>query len=212
MNHPLTIRRAWWRLLRLIGMNKLSWDKQFKAGVWWHLPRSADMLSLVAGLCRGGRIIEFGCGEGSLPFLLPSGSYASYLGYDISGLAIRRAQRHASAAGAANVRFAQCDMAQWDGNQSAFLVVLEECLYYLSPDDCAAFLARCSRCLEADGSMLVIVHSATKHQKTLSVCRRVCQVRDEIQLGGRTYLTLDPRPPHPAATPRHHSMAQSNDR
>lgn len=198
MSNKNIIQRAWWRLLRLLGMKKLSWDKQFEAGVWCRHPRNSDMLKRVAELCHGGRIVEFGCGEGNLPFLLPTGSYSSYLGYDISEVAIQRAKRHAIDAGAGNVQFEQCDMAHWDGNQNASLVLVEECLYYLSSDDCARFLLLCSQCITADSSILVIVHSATKHKNTLAVCRRVCRVRDDVQIGGRTYLTLAPRAADPA--------------
>jgi SAM-dependent methyltransferase len=131
--------------------------------------------------------------------MLPPGAFSSYMGYDISTVAIGRAKRRASAAALANVGFAACDIARWQGPDSASLIVAEECLYYLSPPVLERFLLRCGRCLAEGGVILAIVHSATKHARTLAVCRRVCLVRDEETLGERVFLTLAPRPAGGAA-------------
>lgn len=194
MNRNL-IQRIYLRTLRQLGMKKLSWDQQFKASVSCYGPRSTNTLSRVQGLCRGGRLLEFGCGEGDLPFVLPVGTYASYAGFDISGVAIERAKQRTVAAALDNVTFEQSDMAKWDGMDSASLILAEECLYYLSTAELEQFLLRCTRCLTGDGSILVIVHSAAKHASTLDTCRRVCMVRDQEIIGGRVFLTLASRLP-----------------
>ena len=186
------IRRVWWRLLRVVQLKKLSWNMQFKAGVWCRGRRNSETLAHVQKLCQGGKLVEFGCGEGTLPFSLPAGSYSSYAGYDISDVAIERAKRRAADAHTENVQFEQCDMAHWNGSNGISLILAEECLYYLSSGECERFLLRCSQSLTEMGSILVIVHSAARHKKTLAICRRVCQVRNEVQIEGRSYLTLRP--------------------
>ena len=184
------LQRIYWRILRAFGFEQLAWDKQFEAGVWCRGPRSAYTISRVAELCGGGRLVEFGCGEGSLPHLLPGGCFTEYFGYDISEVAIARARQRASAANLTNCRFARLDMAQWAGVPLVTLVVAEECLYYLTRVEIEVFLRRCCDYLVPDGSILIVVHSATKHASTLEVCRRVCRVIDETIVGSRTYLRL----------------------
>ena len=186
-------KRVLWKLARLAGLKRLSWDQQFEAGVWCRGPRSAHTLELVIKLCAGGRLVEFGCGEGDLPHLLPAGAFSEYCGIDISSVAIRIASERAREANLRGCRFDCGDMASWTGLQGLSLVLAEECLYYLSPASAEKFLERCCASLSPNGSILVIVHSATKHARTLSVCRRVCRVREETTLGSRAYLTLAPK-------------------
>ena len=163
---------------------------QYREGIWCTRSRSPHTIARVAELCRGGQLLEFGCGEGNLPYLLPPGSFSEYMGIDISEVAIRKASARAAQAGVNNCHFQQGDMAKWDGSFLASLILVEECLYYLSLRDIERFLSRCCSSLSRDGVILVIVHCARKHSKTLSVCRRVCRVVDERSLGSRAFLTL----------------------
>jgi SAM-dependent methyltransferase len=187
------VQRVYWRALRSVGLERLSWDRQFEAGFWHRGAYSPNTIRQVAGLCAGGRLIEFGCGAGDLPYLLPPGSFTEYLGYDISTVAIRQARRRAAESGRTDVHYEQCDMAKWQGETPASLILLEECLYYLPPARIEKFLGRCCDSLAPGGSILVIVHSASKHAQTLEMCRRVCNVMDETTIGARAFLTLGPK-------------------
>ena len=185
-------QRIYWRILRELGLKEASWDKQYRAGVWCRGPNCPDTVSRVTALCRGGRLVEFGCGEGSLPNLLPRSSFSDYIGYDISPTAIERARQRASLAGLSDCRFEQCDMSKWTGLASISLILAEECLYYLNPPQIGTFLRRCSESLAPGGSILVIVHSGVKHARTLDACRQWCEVKAEEWVGPRAYLTLGP--------------------
>jgi cyclopropane fatty-acyl-phospholipid synthase-like methyltransferase len=188
------VKRVYWRLLRFVGLKRKAWDSQFKEGVWCRGPRSPRTVALVAELCRGGKLLEFGCGEGDLPHLLPEGTYSDYLGVDVSAVAIRTAAEKCAQCGKLNCQFQVGDMGRWSGLVSPVsLILLEECLYYLSLYQTEQFLSRCCSSLTRDGAILVIVHSATKHTKTLDVCRRVCHVLDEKAIGTRLFLTLTPK-------------------
>jgi len=89
------ILRMYWRTLRVFGFTKFSWDKQFELGVWDRGPRSPNTIKRVSELCAGSKLIEFGFGGGSLPFLIPRNCYSEYIGYDISEVAIEVARRRA---------------------------------------------------------------------------------------------------------------------
>ncbi len=189
--HEKTIwQRLYWRGLRFLGMERLSWNKQFQAGVWCRYPRNPDTIARITELCRGGKLIEFGCGEGNLPYSLPPGTFSEYLGFDISDVAIQRAIGRARQARMTNCHFEPCNMADWQGSHSASLILIEECLYYLRSPEIEQFLLRCCGSLASNGVILVIVHSATKHARTLNDCRSTCRVVEERMVVGRAYLTL----------------------
>jgi cyclopropane fatty-acyl-phospholipid synthase-like methyltransferase len=187
---PSLLQRVYWRSLRLMGLKALSWNEQFRTASVYSGPRSPNTIEYVEKLCHGGVLLEFGCGEGSLPFVLRPACYSSYIGYDISAVAVAEANRKAADQGAKNVHFEQADMARWEGNEKASLIVAEESLYYLSSADTERFLRACVRSLTSDGSILIIVHSGSKHAATLDVCRRVCRVIEESTIGSRVFLTL----------------------
>ncbi len=184
--------RVYWRLLRAVGLGRLSWDMQFEAGWWGYIrgPRSEYIIRKVTELCNGGHLVEFGCGEGTLPLALPRDSFSQYIGYDISEVAVGRARARAREAGLMYCHFEQCDMAKWKGTSGVSLVVAEECLYYLTPRIAETFLRHCCESLLPGGSILVIVYSAAKTYRTLNICRRVCRVNDESVNEGRTFITL----------------------
>ncbi|MGA1194588.1 MAG: class I SAM-dependent methyltransferase [Kiritimatiellia bacterium] len=182
--------KVYWRLLRLFRLHKTSWDRQFQAGLWCRGPRCPHTVRKAAELCQGGYLIEFGCGEGTLPLAMPEGSFSFYRGYDISGVAINSATQKARRAGLQNCAFARGDMAHWQGDTGASLIVLEECLYYLSTPKAEAFLRCCLQSLLPGGHILVVIHDAAKHASTIEACKRACALQEQTTLGGRLFLLL----------------------
>jgi hypothetical protein len=82
-------------------------------------------------------------------------------------------------------------MEEWEGvPQKYSLILLEECLYYLSRPAAQKFLRRCRASLTQDGRILVIMDDARKHQKMLDVCRHHCEMVSEEYQSPRVFLTL----------------------
>jgi cyclopropane fatty-acyl-phospholipid synthase-like methyltransferase len=183
-------QRAYWRFLRYIGLGAKSWDIQFRKGVWSRDTCSPNVVERVVKLCDGGRLVEFGCGLGGLPRSVPEGTFSSYLGIDISNYAIQEADKRAAAHGISNYEFRQCDMKDWPGDNDVSLIVIEECLNYLSGNHLRKFLTHCCDSLNEKGTILVIIWSAKKHADTLDMCREVCNVMHDDMIGTRTCLTL----------------------
>ncbi len=173
-----------------MGKGQKAWDDQFRKGIWGKDTCSPHVMKRVSKLCNGGRLVEFGCGFGQLPRNLPRGTFSSYVGIDISDYAIREATKRAREAGVSGCDFFQGDMASWLSDSGVSLIVVLECLYYLSGKRLDEFLKRCCDSLTPQGAILVVVHSAGKHWKTLRACRRICKVIEEEQVGTRTFLTL----------------------
>src|SRR6266850_2395498 len=98
MGKPI-LKRVYWRALRFAGWKQESWDKQYEEGVLSPRVRSPHTIVTVAALCKGGTLLEFGCGEGELSQMLPPGTFSAYLGIDISEVAVQRAIKRATQAG-----------------------------------------------------------------------------------------------------------------
>lgn len=187
------LSRVFGRIFRTLGFRRFSWNEQYRAGLWQGEARSATTIRMIEDLCHGGKMVEFGCGEGELPVILSPNTFREYLGIDISDVAIARARQRAAAAGLTSCSFEQGDMSTWRGSSEVDFILLEECLYYLNERCRLAFLAKCSVSLAAKGRILVVVHSKTKHGSTLQSCREVCQTISEVMVGSRCYLVCSRR-------------------
>ena len=190
MSKARIVDRVYWRLLRLLGFKQTAWDQQFMKGLWSRGSHSDFFLNKVASLCRGGMLVQFGCAEGVLANELPDGVFSKYYGYDVSEVAVKVARDQVSEHRASYCIFEQCEMSLWKGGSGVSLILLEECLCYLSIPDTKKFLEVCKRSLIQGGTILVVDHSAEKHSASLRACRTACRVVEEVVVGGRTYLTL----------------------
>lgn len=132
------------------------WDERYWAG---HLdmfdsiedlPRYA-MLSAYIGSLGGARarILDLGCGYGRLAELLGDGSFAAYVGIDISAVAVA----HARARAAPNMRFEVRNLSTWEPGECFDIIVFNEVLYYLH--DPVEVMLRHERALTTAGFMLV---------------------------------------------------------
>jgi cyclopropane fatty-acyl-phospholipid synthase-like methyltransferase len=185
-----SLKRLYWKLLHVTGFKSRVWDSQYKTGLWRADNRSPITIRKVFELCAGGHLLEFGCGEGDLLGQLPPKTYSEYSGLDISRAAIDNAQAF-SALNCATQYFQVCSMEDWDGAPQKYsLILLEECLYYLSRPAARKFLRRCRASLTQDGRILVIMHDAKKHEKMLDLCRHHCEVVSEEYQYPRVFLTL----------------------
>jgi SAM-dependent methyltransferase len=161
-------QRLWWRLLKLFGYSNV-WDREHKAGRW-NQPRSPKTVQYVHDLLKtGARWLEFGCGDGSLPRhfnMLTS----HYTGFDISAEAIRQAKAHMPLP---NTYFVQMDMRRWVAPLTQVdLIVCDECIYYLTPEEIGMFLRECWRSLKPGGHILITIHDVRKHSDSVAACSR----------------------------------------
>ena len=177
--------RGVWRALRFVGAERLSWNLQYRASYWTadHAPRSQHLLAIINEHAPD-YLVEFGCGEGGLADQVER--FARYQGYDISDEAVR------CAAPRPNCSVTQMDMRDWNGDSNVDMAVLEECLYYLDEPAQRRFLKTLGSSLAADGRAVVIVHSRTKHRRTIDVVRSELPILDERDVEQRVFLVVGP--------------------
>lgn len=182
-------KKIMWNILKFLHLQNLLWDYQYKTGRWGKVPRSPITVSSVSSLCRGGGILEFGFGDGTLALLVPRSNYSYYKGYDISQVAVNAAKKRAQ--GQFGIEYNQGDMVNWQGeSKKASIIVAEECLYYLKISEIENFLSKCWESLESDGCIFSVFHSKTKHIATITEIKNYASVVNEKIEGERLYLTL----------------------
>lgn len=186
-------RRVVWRAARAFGgrPQRWAWDDQYRRGRWAGIVTERDPLTvaLVERIAAGGSVIELGCGAGALAAALRPDAYSTYLGVDISEVAIEWARRRATELGLTRCNFEVGDMGRWGGAQDVALVVIEEALMYLQPHQQRSLLHSCMKSLRRDGRILVTAHSGDKHRMTLDLCRETCTVVEESG-SNRVHLVL----------------------
>jgi cyclopropane fatty-acyl-phospholipid synthase-like methyltransferase len=177
-------------VLRRLGPfgRKLAWNREFRLGPSFSGSRSPNSIALVERYGGGKRIVELGCGDGSLARTLGNVGFASYIGYDISDEAVRQA----SDAALPNQLFAVESMEDWNPTGPLDLLVLEETINYLSPAEQRRLMARTFAAMPDDGRIIVITHSETKHAATLQNVRATGTIVEEFKEGDRVYLVLGP--------------------
>jgi SAM-dependent methyltransferase len=188
------LRRLYWRFLRLFGQwgKSYSWNKQFEIG-YWHPLRNKDLklISIVERLVDEGKIISLGCGTDDIIYKLSPELYTSFLGIDISKIAISKAKDKAKKLGLEKCQFHVGDIIKWNGDKDVSLIIMEESLYYLNSSQQKNLLQCCLNSLNANGAILVTVHSRIKHKKTLNNCKAIGKIKEEIIRGEKAYLILN---------------------
>ncbi len=149
-----------WFKRRILRDQNERWNYQYARGKWEQLKNPVEhaRLTACAGLLRlhtpGGHVLEIGCGEAILLRHLDPGDYASWLGVDISDVAIARARQFASE----RARFAPGDMRTFALTDSYDAIVFTESIYYVP--ERAPLLRRYAKHLKAGGVFIISTFEA----------------------------------------------------
>lgn len=175
-------------LLRRAGSigRRLAWNFEFSRGATFSGRRSDIMLALVRKYGMGKDVVELACGDGSLAHSFDDGLFRSYRGFDVASEAIKRARQKAGPSQTFDVQAIE----DWRPTSAFDLLVVEEAIYYLSKHEQERLLARAFSAAP-DCKVLVVVHSAAKHQASVATCRANAVVLEEVSRGERLYLLLE---------------------
>lgn len=152
----LQLAGLWFRS-RILRDRAARWNHQYAVGRWDKLKapeeqaRFAATARLLVRHVPPGHVLEIGCGESLLLQRLKPTDYRSWLGVDISEIAIQRAQAFARE----HVHYVVADMETMTPDGMFDAIVFTESIYYST--DCARLLRRFSRCLNPKGLFVVSI-------------------------------------------------------
>jgi cyclopropane fatty-acyl-phospholipid synthase-like methyltransferase len=152
-----------------IFLKKLVWE--LKYGLQNRTPYSIpeDVVTHLSRLPNDARILELGCGRGSLlKGLRQAGWHGYYCGVDISAAAIRVASEIEPRA---NSSWIVSDIESFDSDLRWDVIAMIESVYYVKIERVAEVLNRALRMLNAGGYLLVRIHDFSKHHQYLDTIR-----------------------------------------
>ena len=179
-NSALRLGKAWW---------EADYERESLARIEGdvELPRHL----LVAGLARhyapGGSVLDIGCGTGGLTGPLRTafaGTSLTYLGIDLSTLALEQAAARTVAAeqpgDSIDARFVQADFDEYRPDRSFDAVIFSESLYY-APEPLRT-IRRYTDALADDGIVIVSMWRRPSRQRVWRVLRRELRERSRSRL------------------------------
>lgn len=152
-----------WFRSRILRSQTARWNYRYALGKLEKLKSEESRIAAAATLLTRhvprGRVLEIGCGEALLQQHLSPTDYASWVGVDISEIAIQRAQAFASD----NVRYLVADMETLDPGGKFDAIVFTESIYFAA--DSAKLLQRYSKFLNPQGVFIVSICRTKRSEK-----------------------------------------------
>lgn len=141
-------------------VSKEKWENQYKSGHWERL-ENIDELSrysvitgyydyyLSEGILNQGNILDVGCGHGILQKKLKRIGYTTYLGLDVSEIAINTASENTDN----NTSFYQHDIETYDTTQKFDCIIFNEVLVYIKSP--FSIISKYTKFLSKNGIMII---------------------------------------------------------
>lgn len=174
------------------------WDDEYRSGKWQHLDpqdRSDVQRDLIyqALECysRGASILDLGCGTASTAAELKS-DYASYLGVDISEIAIAQAREVIAQdpERAHKTHFAVSDIFDFVPGGQFSVILFRECLYYFPKQTVREVLEHNCQFLAPGGVFVVRFHDRKKYDPLVRLIEREYEVTECLAPQGATEIVL----------------------
>lgn len=152
-------------------LKQAVWDHEFASGKWACLdaPEHGTHPEVEA---HGGAVLDLGCGPGRTGRELRPGSFTSYLGVDISAVAVEAARQHAR--GRHDLAYAQGDLLTFVPPHPFDVILFGDSIYYVPLPKIPSLFAHYRSSLAPGGVFIVRVCDPTgRYQPLLHAIRDV---------------------------------------
>jgi SAM-dependent methyltransferase len=164
------------RLLQSYGpetVKRCLWNLEFSTGRWDCLDHTPGdcVYPFVETYAHGGSILDLGCGSGSTGDELDDRTYTSYVGVDVSDVALQRARvraerRHRTG----RQHYVFSDITRYAATERYDVILYRDSIYYVPPGRIKTMLDRHSRSLKPDGVFIVrIANAPDAHSEVISL-------------------------------------------
>lgn len=152
------------------------WNAEFGSGRWKCLDSTAGdcIYPYLEKYSRQGHILDLGCGSGSTANELAASTYATYVGVDISDVALQQARVRSEQTGrAAKTWFYQSDIASYAPDRQFDVILFRDSLYYVPRHNTAPTLHRYAQHLSRTGVFIVrIANGDEKYGALIALIER----------------------------------------
>lgn len=143
-------------------IKKGLWNSEYVSGRWGQPDSTASdcVYPCLVDHAAGGSILELGCGACPTAVELPFDAYSSFVGVDISDVAVEEAIRRSAASGRASKnRFEASDIVSYLPKNRFNVILFRDSIYYLPPGKIKSTLSRYANYLTKDGVFIARGHS-----------------------------------------------------
>ena len=168
---------------------QLALDGYYESGQWdyFETTHSDTVIEQVERYLKGGRLLDLGCGPGTVAARLNKDAFSYYLGVDASGNAIKRARDR----DITNAHYQVSDFQHLDLADQVFdVILLEESIYYL-PSSHLDFLDSLANHLSDDGVFIVTIADPDRyHGIVVGIRGQYALLHDAIMGNGRRLMMV----------------------
>lgn len=195
-----SVRGFWYRLtgpLRAVAkrwgptsLRRFVWEREFQRERWFtveELERPA-INDHVEEYCRRGAILDLGCADGIVGLTLNPERYESYVGVDISQIAVDKASAHYRARGNELEKntYVRADIEDYQPDRKFQVVLFRHSLYYFNRINVGKVLDHYRQWLADDGVIIVVMGQPQRHRWLVELIRERFEVLSDEAHGYAT--------------------------
>jgi SAM-dependent methyltransferase len=189
-------------------IKKMLWDRDFSGDKWNFIDNTVGdcVYPFLERYAKKGDILDLGCGPGNTANELASDVYRSYIGVDISEVALAKAIKRTQACGrAAKNSFVRSDFLGYTPAQEFDIILFRESMYHVPYGKVLEILSKFSKHLKSSGVFIVRLYAGDQTGKIkirparkINLIKRRFDVLESIQNDTPalpTVLVFRPRQP-----------------
>lgn len=188
-------------------VKKRLWDRDFSVGKWDYIDNTVGdcVYAHLEKYAQGGDVLDLGCGPGNTANELASDAYRTYIGVDISAVALEKARKRTQENGRADKNsFVRSDFLGYAPTREFDVILFRESLYHVPYGQVMSILENYSTHLKKNGIFIVRVYAGDMQtgkikyrvKRKLDLIKRefdVVESRQYEQPGVPTVLVFRPK-------------------
>jgi SAM-dependent methyltransferase len=168
-------------------IKKLIWDKDFSGNKWDFIDNTVGdcVYPFLEKYAQKGDILDLGCGPGNTANELESGAYKTYIGVDISEVALAKGVKRTQENGRADKNSFVCsDFLGYKPTKDFDIILFRESLYHVPYGQVLEILEKYSKHLKPNGLFIVRLYAGGKKPGEIKtrVIRKMDLIRGEYDV------------------------------